>query len=277
MELVAANPSKRPRPAEKIKSLTSSGFFKNDIVDVLLFLEEMQIKDDHEKTRFFSNLLAKLDNIPRDICVNKILPELIKAFDFSNAGALILAPVFKIGKHLETEEYQAKIIPCIVKLFSSSDRNARFKLLTQIENFVEHLNNKVVNNDVFPQVSEPISACGGFHTCMDFHYSDDLLFQIQNGFIDKEPIIREKTVIAMIHLAPKLNSSNLDDTVVLKHFSRLLRDEQPGIRTNTTVCLGKIARYLHYSTRQKVLISAFGGIQFLATISSRAYSLIAER
>ena len=117
--------------------------------------------------------------------------------------------------------------------FSSSDRNARFKLLTQIEHFVEHLSNKVVNNDVFPQ--------------------------IQNGFLDKEPIIREKTVIAMIHLAPKLNFSNLDETVVMKHFSRLLRDEQAGIRTNTAVCLGKIARYLHYSTRQKVLIPAFGG------------------
>ena len=157
----------------------------------------------------------------------------IKAFDYSNAGALILAPVFKIGKYLNTEDYQAKIVPCIVKLFSSSDRNARFKLLSQIEHFVEHLSNKVVNNEVFPQ--------------------------IQNGFIDKEPIIREKTVIAMIHLAPKLNQTNLDETVVMKHFSRLLRDEQAGIRTNTAVCLGKIAGSLHYSTRQKVLIPAFGG------------------
>ena len=145
-----------------------------------------------------------MDNIPETICVHKILPECINAFDFSNAGALILAPVFKIGKFLNTEDYQSKIVPCIVKLFSSSDRNARFKLLTQIEHFVEHLNNKVVNNEVFPQ--------------------------IQNGFLDKEPIIREKTVIAMIHLAPKLNKDNLDETAVMKHFSRLLRDEQPGIR-----------------------------------------------
>ena len=63
----------------------------------------------------------------------------------------------------------------------------------------------------------------------------------------------------MIHLASKLSFSNLDEIVVSKHFARLLRDEQPGIRTNTTVCLGKIAKYLHYSTRAKVLASAFGG------------------
>lgn len=66
-------------------------------------------------------------------------------------------------------------------------------------------------------------------------------------------------MIAMIHLAPKLNSSNLDEAVVLKHFGRLLRDEQAGIRTNTTVCMGKIANYMQYATRQKVLIGAFTG------------------
>ena len=74
---------------EKIKSLSST-FFKNDIIDVMLFLEEVQIKDDQDKSRFFTSLPNKLDNIPKDICIHKILPECIKAFDFSNAGALIL-------------------------------------------------------------------------------------------------------------------------------------------------------------------------------------------
>ena len=56
MELVAANPSKRPNPREKIKNLSSgpNAFFKNDIIDVLLFLEELQIKDDQDKSRFFT-------------------------------------------------------------------------------------------------------------------------------------------------------------------------------------------------------------------------------
>jgi SCY1-like protein 1 len=102
---------------------------------------------------------------------------------------------------------------------------------------VEHLNEKTVNEKVFQHV--------------------------QNGFLDQEPLIREKTVIAMIHLAPKLSFANLDETVVLRHFARLLRDEQAGIRTNTTVCLGKIAGSLNYSTRQKVLISAFTGMSLI--------------
>ena len=92
--------------------------------------------------------------------------------------------------------------------------------MSQVESFVEHLSNKIVNDQVFPK--------------------------IESGFGDSEPVIREKTVISMIHLAPKLNYSNLDETVVMKHFTKLARDEQGGIRTNTTVCLGKIARLIDH-------------------------------
>ena len=41
---------------EKIKSLSST-FFKNDIIDVMLFLEEVQIKDDQDKSRFFTRFI----------------------------------------------------------------------------------------------------------------------------------------------------------------------------------------------------------------------------
>ena len=138
-------------------------------------LINLQIKDEAEKTRFFSGLTnEKLDSFPKDVCTKKILPELLKAFDYSNAGAQIIAPVFKvnntiasmyvvifislqiqmvcnisfslqIGRLLPTEEYQERIVPCLIKLFESSDRNARYKLLCQLETFVEHLSNKVSN------------------------------------------------------------------------------------------------------------------------------------
>jgi len=231
-ECVGANPGKRPSPQDVITKLRRSpGFFKNDLIDIVLFLEEMQIKEEGDKSRFFTSLPGLLDNCPSNVCQGKILPQLINAFEFGGAGSAILAPVFKIGKELDTQEFQTKIVPCIVKLFSSNDRNARFKLLSQMENFVEHLSNKIVNDQVFPK--------------------------IESGFLDTEPLIREKTVISMIHLAPKLSYSNLDEVVVLKHFVRLARDEQGGIRTNTIVCLGKIARHLHPKTRQQALLACF--------------------
>lgn len=50
---------------------------------------------------------------------------------------------------------------------------------------------------------------------------------------------------SIIHLAPKLNYNNLN-VEVLRHFARMqAKDEQGGIRTNTTVCLGNIAKHLH--------------------------------
>jgi SCY1-like protein 1 len=40
--------------------------------------------------------------------------------------------VLKLGKLLDETEYQKKIIPVVVKLFSSTDRNTRMRLLQQV-------------------------------------------------------------------------------------------------------------------------------------------------
>ena len=38
----------------------------------------------------------------------------------------------QLGKLLDTDEYQQRIVPCVVKLFSSTDRSTRVKLLQQV-------------------------------------------------------------------------------------------------------------------------------------------------
>jgi len=49
----------------------------------------------------------------------------------------------------------------------------------------------------------------------------------------------------MLLLAPKLNDNNLNNEL-MKHFARLQsRDDQGPIRTNTTVCLGKLTGNLN--------------------------------
>lgn len=231
-ELVSANPNLRPNPADVItRCRKQGGYFKNDLVDTLLFLEEIQIKDKNEKNRFFTALTSQLDNFPQPICCHKILPQLITAFEYGDAGAAVLAPMFKLGRLLEEAEYQKKIVPCVVKLFASNDRATRSRLLQQLEHFIDHLQANTINDQIFPH--------------------------IVNGFMDTNPTIREQTVKSVIHLSPKLNYNNLN-IEVLRHFARLQsKDEQGGIRTNTTVCLGKIAQHLHPQIRQKVLISAF--------------------
>uniref|UniRef100_A0A3Q1CQ21 N-terminal kinase-like protein n=1 Tax=Amphiprion ocellaris TaxID=80972 RepID=A0A3Q1CQ21_AMPOC len=231
-ELVGANPRARPNPARFLQNCRATGgFLSNSFVESNLFLEEIQIKEPAEKQQFFQDLSDHLDSFPEDFCKHKVLPQLLTAFEFGNAGAVVLTPLFKVGKFLSAEEYQQKIIPVIVKMFSSTDRAMRIRLLQQMEQFIQYLNEAAVNSQIFPHVV--------------------------HGFTDTNPAIREQTVKSMLLLAPKLNEANLNQEL-MRHFARLqARDEQGPIRCNTTVCLGKIASYLNAGTRQRVLISAF--------------------
>ncbi|XP_063001694.1 N-terminal kinase-like protein [Elgaria multicarinata webbii] len=231
-ELVGANPKLRPNPAKFLQNCRGPGsFMDNSFVETNLFLEEIQIKEPAERQNFFQELSANLDAFPEDFCRHKVLPQLLTAFEFGSAGAVILIPLFKVGKFLNTQEYQQKIIPVIVKMFSSPDRAMRIRLLQQMEHFIQYLNEPTVNSQIFPHVV--------------------------HGFLDTNPAIREQTVKSMLLLAPKLNENNLN-VELMKHFARLqARDDQGPIRCNTTVCLGKIGPYLSATTRQSVLISAF--------------------
>jgi SCY1-like protein 1 len=63
------------------------------------------------------------------------------------------------------------------------------------------------------------------------------------GFTDIAPVVREQTVKAILTIVPKL-SDRVVNGELLRHLAKTANDEQPGIRTNTTICLGKIARNL---------------------------------
>ncbi|XP_011882156.1 PREDICTED: N-terminal kinase-like protein isoform X1 [Vollenhovia emeryi] len=231
-ELIGINPEGRPNPADVIARCRSNGgFFKNNLVDALLFLEEIQMKERGEKGRFFSQLAAQLDSFPDGVGRYKILPQLLAAFEFGDAGSAVLPPLLQLGSQLPDAEYQRRVVPCVVKLFASNDRATRLRLLQQLDRFVDHLQSATVNEAIFPQVAR--------------------------GFLDTNPAIREETIRSVVHLAPKLDYNNLN-VETLRYFAKLQsKDEQGGIRTNTTVCLGKIAQHLHPQIRQKVLIGAF--------------------
>jgi SCY1-like protein 1 len=70
------------------------------------------------------------------------------------------------------------------------------------------------------------------------------------------PVVREQTVKAVLTIVPKL-SDRVINGELLRHLAKTANDEQPGIRTNTTICLGKMARNLGAGSRAKVLSAAF--------------------
>lgn len=60
----------------------------------------LQIKEPAEKQQFFQDLSDNLDSFPEDFCKHKVLPQLLTAFEFGNAGAVVLTPLFKVRPYL---------------------------------------------------------------------------------------------------------------------------------------------------------------------------------
>lgn len=232
-KLVQTSPKHRVSPIDFIYNCKEAKvFFDSPLLNTIISLEEIQlVKDPSEKAKIFNGLESELESFPPDICKNKILPDLINAFEYGEAGSSILNPIFKIGKLLNEEEYQSKLVPCIIRLYLCKDRATRSKLLQQLDSYVNLLANNVINDQIFPQIVQ--------------------------GFLDSNFTIREQTVKSMLHLAPKLSALNLNEELI-KHLTRLQsRDEEGGIRANTTICLGKIAKHLSVETRNTILLPSF--------------------
>lgn len=92
-----------------------------------------------QRNELFVELDKSMHLFPDNFCKHKILPQLLNAFEFGGAGSAVLAPLFRMGKLLDEAEYQKKIVPCVVKLFSSNDRATRLNLLQQVCHSDVHL------------------------------------------------------------------------------------------------------------------------------------------
>ena len=170
------------------------------------------------------------DDFPEEFFKLKILPELLKSVQFGGGGPKVLNTILRIGSKLSDDEFELTLVPVIVRLFASPDRAMRVSLLDNLPVMIDRIPQKDVSNKIFPTMV--------------------------TGFTDTAPVVREQTVKAVLTIIGKL-SDRIINGELLRHLARTASDEQPGIRTNTTICLGKIARNLGASTRSKVLIAAF--------------------
>ncbi|KAI3458427.1 hypothetical protein Pfo_015090 [Paulownia fortunei] len=225
--LLSSMPSRRLNSS---KLLENSEYFQNKLVETIQFMEILNLKDSVEKDNFFRKLPNLADQLPRQIVQKKLLPLLASALEFGSATAPALTALLKMGSWLSAEEYGLKVLPTIVKLFASNDRAIRVGLLQHIDQYGESLSAQIVDEQVYPHVA--------------------------NGFSDTSAFLRELTLKSMLVLAPKLSQRTISGSL-LKFLSKLQVDEEPAIRTNTTILLGNIASYLNEGTRKRVLINAF--------------------
>lgn len=98
----------------------------------------------------------------------KVLPELMKSVEFGGGGPKVFGVVMRISSKLSEDEYESKITPVIVRLFSSPDRAIRVCLLDNLPLMIDHLPQKIVNDKIYPQM---VSSSRLFYAPMK-HYSD---------------------------------------------------------------------------------------------------------
>ncbi|KAH0613292.1 uncharacterized protein H6S33_009672 [Morchella sextelata] len=229
--LIQQNPKTRLSIAHFLEQgKRSRGFFDTPLIHVSEFVENMGVKTPAEREEFLDKLGDTGDQFPEAFFKMKILPELLKSVEFGGGGPKVFSVVLNIGDKLSDEEWESTITPCIVRLFAVPDRATRVFLLDNLPKMIEHLSNKIVNDKIFPEML--------------------------TGFSDVAPIVREQSVKAVLTVVPKLSDRSINGDL-LKYLAKTQNDEQPGIRTNTTICLGKIAKYLGPNTRSKVLAAAF--------------------
>lgn len=71
----------------------------------------------------------------------------------------------KISARLSDEDYNTKLTPVIVRLFSNPDRAIRVCLLDHLPQMIEHLPQKIVNDKIFPQMVRTLT-----YRCKDHTY-----------------------------------------------------------------------------------------------------------
>ncbi|TRZ08297.1 hypothetical protein HGM15179_018808, partial [Zosterops borbonicus] len=216
-ELVAADPGARPGPGPLLERLQRPGaFLACALVRTGLFLEHFQVQDPSERRTFLQELPPLLESLPGPFRRHKLLPRLLEALELGSADASALPPLLQVAKVLDPPEYQERIVPVLVRLFSSPERGLRLRLLQLLEEYIEFLPEATVDSQIFPHVA--------------------------HGFLDSNPAIREQTVKSMVLLAPKLGEGRRGG-----ELPRLLLKVQGGdalgpLRCNATLCLGRLTR-----------------------------------
>ncbi|KAL9941029.1 hypothetical protein V8E36_000517 [Tilletia maclaganii] len=261
--LLASTPKARMSTAQFLEiGVSEGGFFtENRLQKVATGMDTFMLSSDSERGALTRTLSDSSAAFPSEFLQHKVLPSLLQALSYNPAAqaqqnlsaptmhaAKILPLVLKLGAPLLEKEWNDTISPAIVKCYTSPDRSMRMALLENLELYSSRLSQKTVCDKVWPK--------------------------LVTGFHDTVPALREATLRSILPLAPKLSERILNNDL-LRYLAKTQIDIEPGIRTNTTVLLGRLSDKLSLNTRRKVLIPAFGRSLKDAFVHARMAGLMA--
>jgi SCY1-like protein 1 len=119
-----------------------------------------------------------MSKYPSGFLQHKILPEMLKSFEFGGGSNKVFSIILSISEKLPDDDFEKDIQPVIVRMFMSQERPIRMSLLENLNRVIDRLSAKVVNDKIFPN--------------------------LVTGFIDVVPVIREQTVRAVLVVIPKV-------------------------------------------------------------------------
>lgn len=230
-KLLASNAANRA-PAGQLPN--HPYFQKSKFVELNMFVENLALKGQLEREAFLGKLPTIMDRLPDGFCTFKVLPMLSQSLETGAGASAAFACIVKMADRLSEHDF-ANIV---VKKYAvgwygnqSLDRNLKVQLYSKLDLFSKHFDDNALNTVLFP------AMCASFQDM-------------------QAPALRDGAVKAVLSICNRLTDKNLN-SVLMSHFARLQVDPEPAIRTNTTVCLGKLAPQLSPAARNKVLAAAF--------------------
>lgn len=219
--------------ANPLKALTSESWIRSiRVVEISEKFDSLSVMEHEQREKFLLHVQSNVSVLSRDFISHKAIPSLASFFLMPTAMESLagIKLFFTSAKNLLYSELPSTVVPVLAKLLAKPDRSVRMLLLESLPDILDSLDTKVVQETIYPQ--------------------------IVSGFTDALPALREATLKTSTLLAPKLTTRQINGEL-LRFYSRLQGDEQPGIRANATVCIGKVARLLEEATRLKVLGGAY--------------------
>lgn len=166
--LVNANPKARVSVGNFLEQgRRSGGFFNTPLIKLTDSVDNLGMKTEEEREEFLklvvrptyasdvndnSDLDRLSDDFPEDYFKMKILPELLKSVEFGGGGPKVFSVVMKISTKLTDDEFETRVTPAVVRLFSSPDRAIRVSLLDNLPVMIDRLSQRIVNDKIFPQM-----------------------------------------------------------------------------------------------------------------------------
>ncbi|XP_045201253.2 protein-associating with the carboxyl-terminal domain of ezrin-like isoform X2 [Mercenaria mercenaria] len=171
-----------PRNRPKACSLLTDRLFNTAFLEIALFLKNITLKSEEERTTFFRKLLPMLRSLPEELVARRLVPGLLSRFVFMDQAAVenvlpsLLTPR-KDESHPREEIqplfseklFKMYVVPKLVKILSVHDYHIHILLLQYFPYFVHLIDKEDLEFDVFPQVLLGLRDCSEQIASLSLH------------------------------------------------------------------------------------------------------------